>query len=85
MGKGGKVLEQATLGKAQDVGGGDDEVIQHAHVHQRQCAFQGRGKQFIRARRGSVSRGMIVRKQDAGGVMRQGGFDNFTGVDTGLR
>ena len=44
-------LQQPAFGKTQDVATGDDQVIQHSHVHQRQCRLQCLREHLVGARR----------------------------------
>jgi hypothetical protein len=53
--------DQTTLGKRQRVGAGNDDVIEQAHIDQRQRAFQCVGQHAICGARLRLAGGMVVR------------------------
>ena len=62
----------------------DDDVVQHAHVHQRQRRLQRLRQCFVRARGLHGPAGMVMGQHHCGGVVVQGLEDDFARVHAGL-
>ena len=56
-------LQQPAFGKTQDVATSDDQVIQHSHVHQRQCRLQCLREHLVGARRLGRTARMVMHQQ----------------------
>ena len=63
---------------------GDDEMVDHPHIHQAQRLLQALCQQLIGPRGLGFPRGMVVRNGQRGGVTGERPLDQFPRIDGGL-
>src|SRR6267378_3178843 len=79
------LLQQSPLSERQSVVAGDDEVVEHLHVHERQSLLEVTSEQLIRLARLRGARRMVMSEDHGGGIGSERRLYNFPQIDAGLR
>ena len=72
--------EEPAFGKGHALTGGDDEVIEHPNVHQRQRIPKPSGDRLVRVTRLGNTRRVVVEKDDRGRVDLEGTLHHDAGM-----
>ncbi len=68
-----------------DCGAADDQMVEDAHVDERERALQRRGQELVGARRLGRTRRMVVGEDDRGRADLERALDDLARIDAGLR
>jgi len=76
--------DQAAFGEGNRLARGDDEVVNHAHLHQTERGLQRSGQQVVGPRGLRTAAGMVVIQDRCAGILCQSALDHFTRIDRRL-
>ena len=80
----GVVLDQSALGKAHQRASGNDKVVKHPHIDERQRLLQALGQKLVGPAGLGHPRRVVVGENDGSGVVGQRLLHHLPRVDRGL-
>ncbi len=73
-------LDQVTFGKGRGIATGDKDMIQRAHIYQRQCVLEPLGDGLIGTARLGIPAGMVVREDHCRRIEPQRLLDHLSRI-----